>query len=259
MNRKALLAAAVLAMVGIVLLFIYMQRYEHEARGGDLVQVVVATQDIPLGAGLTEEMLGVRAVPQAYVEERHIPVREARRILGIRIRNAVRANEAVLWTDLATTTNQSRNLSGLIQNSMRAVTVNAALSSVFGGLLQPGDRVDVLLTTQRQPGQIVTITLLQNILVLAVGQDLGGIASEDPEMNAFGRSNQVTLSATMEEAQLLVQAQQQGSLQLMMRNPDDITIAENLPETTAADIIEQQRRQRFQRRPSAPSGPERVE
>jgi Flp pilus assembly protein CpaB len=77
----------------------------------------------------------------------------------------------------------------------------------------------------------------------------------------------VTLSASIEQAQLLAFAAERGRLTLTLRNPDDIEILEGLPETSTADIIEPARRERVQRnRPRTeptptptPVGPERID
>ena len=49
---------------------------------------------------------------------------------------------------------------------------------------------------------------------------------------------------------------------LVLRNPDDIAVVENPPDTTTADIIEPERRRRVQRRQpqvEQPTIPQRVE
>ncbi len=245
MNKAALLAAAVAALIGLGLLWLYMKRFEEEASGGTPVAVVMATQDIPLGTTITQEMVGIRNLPSSYVEERHIQAADAQRIIGVRVSMGVKANESLLWTDLATTAQQRRDLSGLVRNGMRAVTVRADLTSNFGGLLRPGDRVDALLTTVRgETRDTVTIPLLQNVLVLAVGADTG--AQELPgRREDRERFNEVTVSVTVEQAQILTFAQQAGTLTLILRNPDDIAILEELPETTASDIMDVERRVRL--------------
>src|SRR5262249_10351225 len=149
MNGKALLAAIGVAAVGIVMLFLYMQRFEDEASGGPPVRVIIATQDIPLGTAVTEAMLGYRDLPQSYVEGRHITQDDAARILGVRVTSGVRSGESLLWSDLATTSDQSRDLSSLVRTGQRAITIRADQSTSFGGLVRPGDRVDVLLTLER--------------------------------------------------------------------------------------------------------------
>ena len=251
MNRKALLAAATAAVVGMGLLYLYMQRFEEEASGGIPVPILMATQDIPLGATITQDMLGIRNLPSSYVEERHIRSEDAQRILGVRVSMGVRASESILWTDLATTSQQRRDLSGLVQSGMRAITVRADVTSAFGGLLRPGDRVDVLLTASRgseRGSEQVTLSLLQNVLVLAVGQDTGGDDEDGRRPGRRRRSTEVTMSVTVEQAQALTYSGRTGRLSLTLRNPDDIAVMEQLPETTRGDVLRQETRRRLIRR-----------
>lgn len=248
MTRKAILAAVACAVAGLIMLFLYMQRFEEEASGGPPVRIIVTTQEIPLGTAIREDMLGVRELPQSYVEARHIPASEVNRILGVRVRGGVASDEALLWTDLATTSEQQRDLSGLVRSGMRAITINADVSASFGGLLRPGDRVDALLTVQREDRSHVTIPLLQNLLVLASGRDTGAPTRPGERGSRGGSVSQVTLSVTLEQSQVVALAQEQGRLTLVLRNPDDIAVVENAPSTTTADIIEQERRRRIQRR-----------
>lgn len=262
MNTKAIMAAVGAAILGIVMLGLYMQRFEDEASGGEPILVLTAVQDIPLGVALAQEMVVARELPAAYLEDRHITVADQERVMGVRVVGGIRAGESILWTDLATTTDTSRDLSSLVRNGMRAITIQADQSATFGGLVRPGDRVDVLMTLTRPSStptlsaeeDRVTIALLQNLLVLAAGQDTGAIqraATTRPPT----QMNDVTISATVEQSQLLAFAQQRGRLTLLLRHPDDITVIEGLPETTTDDIIEPERRETRQRtvpRPQAP-------
>lgn len=273
MNTRALVISLGAAVLGLVLLLLYKKRFEAEASGGLPIPVLVAQQDIPLGTALTEQMLGVRRIPQAYVEDRYIRYSDLRRVLGVRLSMGLRANQAVLWSDLATASDARRDLSSLVSTGMRAITVRADISNSFGGLLRPGDRVDVLGTLSRTGGETdrVTIPLLQNVLVLATNRDTGG----DAQQQVNGTANtaavditQITLSVSMEEAQLIVYAADRGGaggrhtgLQLMLRNPDDIAIIENVPATDINDIFEPTRHAQISRRRRqiieriGPSGP----
>jgi pilus assembly protein CpaB len=192
-------------------------------------------------------MIGIRNLPASYVEERHIQAADAERIIGVRVSMGVKANESLLWTDLATTAQQRRDLSGLVRNGMRAVTIKAEMESAFGGLLRPGDRVDCLLTTTKaESRERVTIPLLQNVLVLAVGSDVG--ATQSQRRADRQRYREVSLSVTVEQAQILTFAGDVGELTLILRNPDDIAILEELPETTARNILEIEERRALIRR-----------
>jgi pilus assembly protein CpaB len=262
-TRKAIIAAAICGVAGLVMLLLYMQRFEQEASGGPPTQVLTATRDIPLGAAISRDMLGYRPLPQSYLEDRHIPTSDLERIIGVRVTSGVRGGESLLWTDLATTTEQRRDLSGLVRNGMRAITIRADVSASFGGLLRAGDRVDALLTAERDTRDHITIPLLQNLLVLASGRDTGApVRPGERRSTNQGSVNQVTLSVTLEQAAVLALAQEQGRLTLALRNPEDIAVIENAPDTTTADIIEPTRRAQIQRRQpqvEAPRVPTRVE
>lgn len=262
MNTKALIIAIGAAALGLVLLLLYKQRFEAEASGGVPVRVLIAVQDIPLGAALAENMMGYRLIPQAYLEDRFIRYSDVRRIIGVRVSNGLRANQTVMWTDLATASDARRDLSSLVSTGMRAITVRADITNSFGGLLRPGDRVDVLGTLSRTGGENdrVTIPLLQNVLVLAAGRDTGGEAQRQTVNGTGGNNNpveisQITLSVSMEEAQLLTYAADRGGaggrhtgLTLVLRNPEDIAILEGVPETNIEDIFEPTRRANVSRR-----------
>lgn len=241
MNRTALIAGFAVAIVGVGLFALYMRRFENEATGGEPVEVLMITSDLSIGEPLTAQKLGTRGIPQAYLEDRHVLARDQERVLGIRVSNGLRANQSLLWTDLATTSSERRDLSTLLREGMRAMTVRTGQTSAFGGLLRAGDRVDVLLTATR-PGtesERVTIPLLQNVLVLAVGADTGGPDQSDrEEAAAERRGRDVSLAVTLDQATMLSHARDRGVIQLVLRNPDDVGIIEGVPETTDTDLIE---------------------
>ena len=116
----------------------------------------------------------------------------------------------------------------------------------FSNLMQPGDRVDVLLT-KAKPGpdeKVVTLPLLQNLLVLAVGSSFN---ATDEEAAAAG-SNSIALLVTLDQASLLAQARRDGTLSLVLRNEDDLEINEGLAETDDSDVLEHEKRAHRQRR-----------
>jgi pilus assembly protein CpaB len=235
MNRPLVFATAAAAIGTAALGHFYLERLEAEATGGPPVSILVASEDVPVGATLTEKRLGVRDLPRAYVESRHVRAGDAKQILGTRVGGGLKAGEAVLWSDLEKFQGQTRVLSGLIQPGSRAVVVDSR-SADFDGLLRPGDRVDVLLTVGGRDDVSSTVTLVQNLMVLSVG---GSTIRSEPESEAAAKvaRGSVTLSATVEQAQVLTQAQQRGRLTLTVRSTGDITLVEGLPQTSSNDLV----------------------
>ena len=242
MKKVQWLAALMAAAGSVGLMHLYLTRLEAEISGGPKVPVLVAAQDVPIGTELSENSLAVRDLPQAYVEARHIRAGELKKILGARTGTGLKANEALLWSDLTQFNDHSRMLSGLIQNGMRAVAIDGR-SIDFEGLLRPGDRVDIVFTTnEKESSTGSTMTLLQNLLVLSVG---GDIVRGDGQNRKGYTHGAVTLSATVEQAQVLTQAQQRGRLTLTLRNSEDIAVLESLPETTPKDVLGAKDRQEW--------------
>ena len=234
MKRIGIIAALIAAAGSVGLMHLYLERLEAEVGGGRAIAVLVAAKDIAIGSPVSEKSLAVRDIPQAYVEARHIKASELKKIVGARIGIGLKANEALLWSDLAQMGDHGRVLSGLVQDGMRAVEIDGR-NLDFEGLLRPGDRVDVLFTTQDKDGTLgATVTLLQNLLVLSVGSN---IAREDDDQARRRARGAVTLSATVEQAQVITQAQQRGRLALTLRNSDDIALLQSVPKTTTKDLL----------------------
>ena len=254
MKKIGLLASLIAALGAAALVHLYLQRLEAEVSGGPRISVLVAAEDVPIGAALTEKALALRDLPQAYIEARHIRANDLKRVIGVQVGSGLKANETVLWSDLNKFSDHAKVLSGLIQNGLRAVSLDGRTLD-FEGLLRPGDRVDVLFTnTSKDDGASSTSTILQNLLVLSVG---GHIArTSEPANSSTVRGTSVTVSATVEQAQLLAQAQLRGKINLSLRNCDDIAVVEGVPETYAKDL--QTARNRLDWRASKPGQPREV-
>jgi len=104
----------------------------------------------------------------------------------------------------------------------RAVTVDMDILNAVGGLVKPGDFVDVIAHLSKprdysKPGETekITVILFQNVKVLAVGRDTQSQFSTVPTTGTVS----ITLALNPNEASLLSFAQKQGTLQLALRPP----------------------------------------
>lgn len=111
----------------------------------------------------------------------------------------------------------------------RAMSVSLANYSALSGLLYPGAVVDVL-STYKSPmeGGVVSKTLLRGVQVLAIeDQTIGAEKTEKGESSSPQRSSgsgrQVTLMVDSKQASALQVAMEQGSVSLVLRNPQELS------------------------------------
>jgi len=248
MKRTPLLASVALIVGGIIVMFLYQEQYRIERSGGLPVDVVIAAQDIAFGEPVRAEWLATRSLPADYVEDRHILANRIRDLIGLPLAQSVRAGEAIMRTDLSPLSDQQRTLSGEIPQGSRAITLLATQTSAFNGLLRPGDHVDVILTIGdplRSEGWH-NVLLLENVAVLAVGRRLHEEETDEGRRGyRLGQTTSVTLEVTFQQGALVTQAQQDGRIQLTLRNGNDLSERGTRFELHTADFEVQERRERF--------------
>lgn len=116
-------------------------------------------------------------------------------------------------------------LSRKVPPGKRAITINVEMLSAVGGLVNPGDYVDLILeldvpNPQKPAGDadIVTSMVFQNLLVVAVDGGTQPATRMDDLVKRLNAKNiDVTLALTPEEASLLTFAQTNGKIILSMR------------------------------------------
>ena len=227
MVRFAVIASLVLSMLGVGLLWIYLRRFEIEKSGGAPVAVLVVAAPLKRDAALTEAAISIREIPAAYVDSRAVRASEKKRVVGIVVVNALEAGQTLTWTDVAVGGNERRSLSGLVQPGFRAVALRSRTENASFNLVEPGDRVDLIATQTAPGGQKTSSLLLQNVLVLAVGESTGDEAPGPRVVKNDGRREQVlTLSLKIDAAQLLSTALDRGAVSVAVRNPDDVRVVE---------------------------------
>jgi pilus assembly protein CpaB len=99
-----------------------------------------------------------------------------------------------------------------IDPTNRAMAIRVNDVSGVAGFVTPGDRVDVLLTRRLDNSNMVTTTVLQDIVVRGIDQ----LADQDRDQPNVART--VTVEVSPDEAQRLALAQQAGTLGLTLRN-----------------------------------------
>lgn len=243
MTRTLLILAAALVVAGIIVATLYHSKFIDERSGGEPVAVVVARQTIPFGEPVRLEMLTTRILPSDYVEDRHIEDTRMRDLVGLPLAQTVRAGESIMTTDLSELSNYRRTLSGEIPTGNRAITLQVPYQSSFAGLLRPGDRVDVILLTGALQGELISASiLLQNALVLAIGQTIEGQVAEP---GTSSRLRSITLQIGPTEGVLLAHARVEGQIHFLLRNGNDDQVVANTPQLGKIDLEVAALRERF--------------
>lgn len=170
--------------------------------------IVVAAQTIPLGQKIVDAHLTLADWPADRVPPGAF--REMDKVKGQVALQTIYSGEAILEKKIAQH-GKGSTLSAIIAKNKRAVTVRVNDVVGVAGFVLPGNTVDILATSKGRGKGRLTRTLLQNMKVLAVDQTTGG--KDKPVV-----VRAVTLEATPEEAEELVQARSQGSIQLALRN-----------------------------------------
>lgn len=127
-------------------------------------------------------------------------------------------------------------LSSKIPVQMRGVIISN-IPIATASMIKPDDNVDVLFTFEATlksgTRQQVTVTLLQNIKVLAVGSDLGqgvdartaaAMKNKDEEAAAYSDSSSLALALPPRDAQYLALAQAQGTISVILRSHGDMAL-----------------------------------
>lgn len=199
----------------------------------DTTTVLVVTQDVPRGGVLREEMITVREWPTKLVPAG--VVTDVSKVKDRTVSVSMVKDEPILARKLIEG-GMHGSLAGMIPPGMRAFTISTPhRSSGVGGFIEPGNRVDVLLTTTSQvvdgSGGGSTTTLLQNIPILAVDEHLDTLDEKKGAQRQDVKT--VTLLVTPDQANKLSLADNKGSLNLSLRHPDDEADANTAPATMA--------------------------
>ncbi len=263
MRRRSslvLVFAVVLGVVAAVLVWGYMQQVQQEAErvaqegagraeAVPNVPVIVAVQDIPIRTKITASMVAVRQLPATAKHANAFG--SIKDVEGKVTKLPISADEQVISNKFALAREES-GLAFAIPPSKRAVAITVSEVIASGGLIIPGDFVDVIgIFNKDTMGKDMAGMILQNVEVLAVAQVVANdLPAEQPKgpvqqvgeqmkapqptptpvvrAQAQPQAKTVTLSVSPEEAQRLVLAEARGVLRLALRPAKETTLL-NMP------------------------------
>src|SRR5271165_785794 len=216
MNPRRLVIALLIALLlsGGMTFFISRKVANRSTARPQTLRYVAASRAIQSGEVLKPDNLSLVDWPET------VPVqggfKKPDELVGRSVIYPVAGGQPILDTYLAAP-GSGIGLTVKIPEGMRATSVRSDEVVGVAGFLFPGSHVDVLVTlhsdkTMTQATQIV----LQDVEVLTTGQNI----EPDPQGKAQA-ANVVTLLLTPQDAQKLVLAASQGSVQFVLRNGAD--------------------------------------
>jgi pilus assembly protein CpaB len=217
MNRTRLLLIGFVALALGAIVSYTVYRTLQTRTGADTapgVEVVVAANDIPVGAKVAESDVKLARFPATDLPANPFHLKTS--VVGRGALLPIAKGEFFLPNKLAGE-NAGSGMQSLIPPGMRAVSVRVNEVIGVAGFVVPGTRVDVLLTGNPSgaPDQQTT-TVLENVAVIATGQKLERNTAGEPQLTPV-----ITLLVSPDDAQKLTLATTQGKIQLALRNPLD--------------------------------------
>ena len=226
----------IIAIVGTVFLYKWIESQTGpkeivQVEKVDAAPVVVSAGNLAWGTKLKPEM--IKMVP--YLKE-SLPVGYFSSTADLKDRVLVaplKLNEPITEAKLAPTSVKTGGVSAVLKPGMRAIAVKGDKVIGLSGFINPGNRVDVIVTV-KEPNtkKIKSKIFLENLAVLATGTQI--------EKNEKGEPMPVdvyTLEVNPEQAEKVALAASEGRLQFALRgitdSEDTLTKGVTIPELLA--------------------------
>lgn len=239
-----MIAGIALAIISVLLLNVYLNQQrktiqEQARKALSYIQanqsaVLVAKNDIARGSIIDAQMLETAIIPNQYLQPQAVTSLD--RIAGMITIAPISKGEQLSLTKL--TQPRQADAGGLAETTpvgKRAITISVDNISSLAGMIKPQDYVDVIAmipvpaqTPEGKPVIEPAVTpLFQNVLVLAVGQEIGVLSQSESRYKKEEKketSSLITLALNPQEANLIAFVQEQGKIRLILRSPADSKI-----------------------------------
>ena len=221
-SRRLALALLMALVMSLMATYFIYSRVKRQLAKPPSLHIVATSKALDAGTLLSPEQLTLVEWPSNMPVEGAFNKVDA--VAGRILLTPVAANEPVREQLLAGP-GAAIGLTAKIPDGMRAVAVVTNEVNNVSGFLFPGSHVDVLVTLRGEVEKsAMTTTVLQNIEVLSTGERLQPDPSGKPQ-----NVKVVTLLMNPDDAQKLMLASNQGTVQFVLRNGTDQLATEQKP------------------------------
>lgn len=211
-------------------------------------KVLAAARALPVGTLLGADDLSEVSLDSSGVADDYIVVTgtaEAETLRGHVVREALAEGTPLTWAAVVGP-DQQGFLAAVLKPGARAVTVRVGPATSHAGLIDPGDRVDVILTAELVVGgterNVLARTIVEDVRVVAidrrVGTGAGPAASGASEEAGREEMTTATLEAQPAQARRLVLGEHEGTLSLAVRSLAAAPSSSGATAGEAADLRE---------------------
>jgi pilus assembly protein CpaB len=248
MNNRALTLSLVMAVVAVFFVQSYVSSIEDEAKKkfGTEVLVIEAKRDIKEAETMNETMVELVRVPKRFLEPAAISFEKKeedkdtaqglKALAGMVAVVPIKKGEQVTFNKMVEPGIRT-GLAPQISPGKRAIAVPVGETSGVAKLVKPGDRVDLIAVLDMGGGKENKIakTILQDVVVLAVGRNVSGNVARTIDPDPYGGKDRVRSlaedysfsSVTLEldpaqaEQTALIMNSSDNAMVLSLRNNDD--------------------------------------
>lgn len=256
-NPKAFLFALLLACLATFAQCRYVASREAKLLyDSELLDTLVAIQDIPEDFKLDETMVEVIQVPRKWRQPKALSA--VNDIIGQISSNPILEGEQISYTKLVKP--DDTGLAFFVPKKLRAVAMAVDQFNAVGMHIKPYNYVDIVGTFDFGEGEksdTRTVTLFQNVWVLSVGDDIGQpttqVLSDETQGSVRQETrtgNTITLALRPDEAQKLILAQRLGELSLTLRSLWETERFVELEHASVHTTLGIPQRVRYNKRPS---------
>jgi pilus assembly protein CpaB len=178
-------------------------------------RVLTAARDIPAGAVVSVEDVAWADIQSSRVSAgMRLQINEPeadKLVVGLKAQEAFASGDPILWTALDK--GGATALGASLAADKRAFAIVVSEASAVGGLVLPGDRIDLVQNTS-SGGTISAEVIATDLRVLAVDQQLAPAAGQ---VAMPGRT--LTLELTIAQVPLISAANARGGLSVVLRGP----------------------------------------
>ena len=187
---------------------------------GETRTVLVAMEEININQPLSAENVRAERWPARQIPRGSLS--DVKQIEGQYARIRLYPGEPIL---AAKTMNWDDATSSLkVPQGFRAVSVRVSMDSSVSSLIEPGDKVDVIVVMKRSPETPpMSKTILKAVQVFAVNTEMARTPERD---RALEEARTVSLLLEPVQAEKLAMGQELGTVRLTLRSPDDPLVDE---------------------------------